>query len=112
MDDDEARQLLLAERARIERLLGDMTASGTDDRSSANEPGDMTDSAEPLTSEQADDAVAASLRERLDAVERAQRRLDGGTFGVSVRSGRRIPDERLRADPAAELTVEEAEEAP
>jgi DnaK suppressor protein len=33
--------------------------------------------------------------------------LDDGTYGRSIRSGREIPDERLEADPAAELTVDE-----
>ena len=37
-------------------------------------------------------------------------RLADGTYGRSVRSGDPIPDERLEADPAAELTVEEATE--
>ncbi len=108
MDDAEARQLLGAERARVEQLLADISGGGADDRSAANEPGDMTDSAEPLTAEAADDAIATSLRERLVAIERAAQRLDAGSFGRSVRSGQPIPDERLRADPAAELTVEEA----
>ena len=33
---------------------------------------------------------------------------DAGSYGRSVRSGQPIPDERLEADPLAELTVEEA----
>ena len=36
---------------------------------------------------------------------------DAGSFGCSSQSGQRIPDERLEADPAAELTVEEAEQS-
>jgi DnaK suppressor protein len=48
------------------------------------------------------------MRDRLDAIERALQRLDNGTYGRSVRSGAPIPDERLEADPAAELTIEEA----
>jgi DnaK suppressor protein len=55
-----------------------------------------------------DDAIAESMRDRLAAIDRALRRLDEGTYGRSVRSGVPIPDERLEADPAAELTVEEA----
>jgi DnaK suppressor protein len=51
------------------------------------------------------------MRNRLDAIERALRRLDEGTYGRSVRSGEPIPDERLEADPAAELTIEEARAA-
>jgi DnaK suppressor protein len=40
-------------------------------------------------------------------VARAEDRLAAGTYGRSVRSNEPIPDERLEADPAAELTVEE-----
>jgi DnaK suppressor protein len=55
-----------------------------------------------------DDAIAEGLRDRMDTIDRALKRLDGGTYGKSVRSGVPIPDERLDADPAAELTVDEA----
>ena len=82
--------------------------AGQDDRAAANEPGDLADPAERLTAEEADDAVATSLRTRLAALDRAERRIADGTFGLSVRSGLPIPDARLEADPAAELTVEEA----
>jgi DnaK suppressor protein len=47
------------------------------------------------------------LREELRAVERAERRLAAGTYGLSVESGLPIPDERLEARPTAERTVEE-----
>jgi DnaK suppressor protein len=58
-----------------------------------------------------DDAIADSLRDRLAALDRALKRLDDGTYGRSVRSGVPIPADRLEADPAAELTVEEARAA-
>jgi DnaK suppressor protein len=112
MDDDEARELLRAERARVERLLDEAVAARRQNRDAANEPGDMADPAEPLTSEEVDDAIAAALRDRLEAVKRAERRLDEGAFGRSIRSGLPIPDDRLQADPAAELTVEEAQQSP
>ena len=48
------------------------------------------------------------LRTRLAALDRALKRLDDGSYGRSVRSGLPISDERLAADPAAELTIEEA----
>ena len=63
----------------------------------------MYDSAEPLTTEGTDDAIRADLEERLAAVDRAEQRLAAGTYGVSVRSGQPIPDDRLEADPTAEL---------
>jgi RNA polymerase-binding transcription factor DksA len=38
----------------------------------------------------------------------ALQRVEDGSYGRSIRSGAPIPDERLEADPAAELTVQEA----
>jgi len=64
-----------------------------------------------LTAEEVDDAIAGGLRERLAAIDRAERRLEEGAFGLSVRSGLSIPDDRLEADPAAEFIVEEAAES-
>ena len=111
MDEERARSLLRAERSRVENLLKETTGAGEDDRSAANEPGDLADPAERLTAEQGDDAVAGGLRDRLAALERAERRIDEGTYGHSIRSGLPIPDARLEADPAAELTVEEAQQS-
>jgi DnaK suppressor protein len=108
MDDAKAKKLLNAERSRVEGLLKDLGSAGTADRDAADAPGDMYDSAEPLTTEGTDDAIRAGLEDRLAALERAEQRLAAGTYGVSVRSGQPIPDDRLEADPAAELTVEEA----
>ena len=110
MENERARTLLQAERTRVTRLLSETVGASADDRTEANEPGDLTDPAERLTAEQGEDAIAASLRARLEAIDRAERRVQDGTFGVSVRSGLPIPDARLEADPAAELTVEEAQE--
>ena len=109
MDENRARARLHAERAEVQRLLRDAEEAGEEDRAAANEPGDVGDRAQPLTAEGMDDAVAASLRDRLAALDRAEQRLNAGRYGLSVRSGRPIPDARLEADPAAELTVDEAE---
>ena len=38
--------------------------------------------------------------------------LAAGTYGLSVKSGTPIPDERLEAAPTVELTIEEAERGP
>ena len=111
MESARARQLLDAERLRVERLLTQTEEAADDDRTAANASGDMYDSAEPLTREGTDESITVELRERLAALDRAERRLADGTYGVSVRSGEPIPDDRLEADPAAELTVEEAREA-
>ena len=47
------------------------------------------------------------MRERLAAIARAERRLEEGTYGLSVQSGHPIPDARLETIPCAERTVEE-----
>ncbi len=111
MDHDKARELLGLERARTQQLLTDVIGDGEADRIAADEPGDMLDSAQPLTEQGTDDSVVAELRRHLAAIDRAEKRLDAGTYGHSVRSGLPIPDDRLEADPTAELTVEEARQA-
>lgn len=94
----------------MRELLQSTTDASASDRAGAGELGDMFDPAESLTAEEQADAIALGLRQRLATVERAEQRLSDGTYGFSVRSGQPIPDERLEADPAAELTVEEARE--
>jgi DnaK suppressor protein len=108
MDNDRARMLLKAQREEVQRLLGDASAAGQQDREAEQETVDYADPGPALAAEGVDDAVAASLRERLAAIDRAEQRLADGTYGLSIKSGVPIPDERLEFDPAAELTVEEA----
>lgn len=110
MDEARARAMLTSERDEVRSLLKDAESAVWQDRESETDEGprDAADSAQPLGAEGADEDIAGNLRDRLDAIERALRRLDEGTYGRSVRSGDPIPDERLEADPAAELTVEEA----
>jgi DnaK suppressor protein len=111
MDDTRAAELLADEAVRVKALLADLDNAGVDDRAGASEQGDMADPSESLVSEGEEEAVAEALRERLAAIVRAQDRLRDGTYGRSVRSGAVIPDARLEADPAAELTVDEALES-
>jgi DnaK suppressor protein len=109
MDTERARALLEAEQTDVRALLAEAEEAGEENRETEDdETGDYADAAQPLTEEGMDDAIAEDLRDRLAAIERALVRIDKGTYGVSVRSGKPIPDERLEADPAAELTVEEA----
>jgi DnaK suppressor protein len=107
MNENRARELLRAERAEVTELLrGTESAAAIDlDRDG---PGDYGDAAQPLEAEAEDEAVAERLRERLAVIDRALGRIEAGTFGKSILSGQPIPDERLEADPAAELTIEEA----
>jgi DnaK suppressor protein len=108
MNEDQARTLLTTERADVERLLAENQSATQEAVDAEQETGDSGDPAQPLTAEGVDGAIAETLTNRLAAVDRALARLDAGTYGKSIRSGEPIPDERLEADPAAELTVTEA----
>jgi DnaK suppressor protein len=101
---ERARELLAAERDRIERELAGLR------RQDDSEPADEFDAgnlAPELYQAEFDEGRAGDLQEQLDAIERAEQRLAAGTYGLSIESGRPIPDERLEVVPTAELTVEE-----
>ena len=104
MDSGRARELLAAERRRIELELARLAR---DDRGDAEDDLDDGDQATDLYQDELDESREDDLREQLASVERAEERLAAGTFGLSVESGEPIPDERLEAVPTAELTVEE-----
>jgi DnaK suppressor protein len=108
MDNDRAAQLLNAERARVQGLLDELQNESESNREAVNDAGDMSNASESLVAEGLDDAVVAGLKVRLAAIDRADQRLADGSYGLSTLSGEVIPDERLEADPAAELTVDEA----
>jgi DnaK suppressor protein len=105
MDSERARQLLASERERIEREMAALERDGPEEGDERREPGDFN--SEGLYQDELDAGRAQNLKDRLGAVERAEKRLDEGTYGLSVRSGEPIPDERLEANPTAELTVAE-----
>ena len=90
------------------RFCEDTEAAVSIDEQAPDSATDYGDASLPLTEGANDEAVAVQLRERLGAIDRALGRLEAGTYGRSVLSGKPIPDQRLEADPAAELTVEEA----
>lgn len=104
MDRDRARDLLQAERRRIERALARL---GHEDDSEPADEYDAANLASDLYQDELNLGFEDDLRAQLDAVERAEQRLAAGTYGLSVLSGEPIPDERLAAVPTAELTAAE-----
>lgn len=62
-----------------------------------------------IEEEGVDEALVRSVKQRLEAIERAEKRLEAGTYGLSVVSGEPIPAKRLEAVPWAERTKEEEE---
>jgi DnaK suppressor protein len=104
MDPERARELLQAERARIERGLAQAAHEDDGEEADDQDPGNL---ASDLYQDEFDEGLRDDLGAQLAAVERAEARLAEGTYGLSVQSGEPIPDERLEVVPTAELTVEE-----
>jgi DnaK suppressor protein len=105
VDDRRARELLSAERERIEEQLRSAGLDTNDELSTIED----ADAASDTYQDEYDQGRIDDLREELAAVQRAEERLSNGTYGLSVESGEPIPDERLEVLPTAERTVEEEE---
>jgi DnaK suppressor protein len=104
MDMERARELLAAERREIEHTLRHRVHEDDGEDAGWQEPANL---ATRLYLDELDDALTDELRERLNALERAEERLATGAYGLSIESGTPIPDERLEALPTAERTAEE-----
>jgi DnaK suppressor protein len=107
MDSDHARELLARERERIEQAMTALTRGGPEEATDRKEPGD--EGSQDLYQDEFNAGRSAELREQLAALERAEARLENGTYGLSIESGEPIPDGRLEALPTAERTVAEQE---
>jgi DnaK suppressor protein len=101
VDPEHARQRLAEERARIERELAGRQGESSD------EPEDSGDQADELVQASTDSALREDIAQTLEAIERAEQRLEDGTYGKSVVSGEPIPDERLEVIPWADRLVGE-----
>lgn len=107
MEEKKAKELLGREREQVEKELAALQREGPEEGEERLEPGDFD--SEGLYQDEMDAGRARDLQARLAAVERAEERLAAGTYGLSVQSGEQIPDQRLEANPTAELTIEEQE---
>ena len=108
MDSDRARELLQRERERIEIELASLRAArgdGDDELSRVDQH--TADQGSDLFENERDQSLIERLKHELDAIDRAEHRVDEGTYGLSVESGEPIPDGRLEAIPWAERTAEE-----
>jgi len=105
VDEPRARELLARERARIEAELARLAPEPDEELSHLDQH--PADEGSETFEEERDAGIAERLREELQAIERAERRLEEGSYGRSVESGEPIPDDRLEAIPWAERTVAE-----
>ncbi len=107
IDEAHARELLRRERERIEAQLADVERQRRSELDGIDTASDRDDDAELIEERALDEELAESLPGRLEAIERAEKRLEDGTYGLSVESGEPIPAARLEAIPWAERTTEE-----
>lgn len=109
IDEEHARELLRRERERIESGLADLARVRETQLEEIRQDTDMFEEGEHIEEDQIDEAIERKLRYELEAVERAEKRLEDGTYAFSVKSGEPIPAGRLEAIPWAERTAEEQE---
>ena len=107
MDPEHARELLARERQRVETALSGLRRG--DDDELADYDQHPADQASATFEDERDEGIAQGLRDELAAIERAERRLEEGTYGLSVETGQPIPDERLEAVPYADRNEHEQE---
>lgn len=108
---EEQRKKLLVERARYVRSAETMAAEAAallDDR----EPGDLQFDEESgegdswAVERERDLALSAAARAAVELIDEALKRIEEGTYGTCVVSGKPIQKERLRAIPWAAERVE------
>ena len=100
-------RILRQERERVQRELDGLRGSHGDDGELSDVDQHTADAGTETFEEERDQSLINRLEYELQAIERAEKRLEDGSYGLSVDSGVPIPDERLEAVPHAERTVEE-----
>jgi DnaK suppressor protein len=73
----------------------------------AGTTGELEDDAQGLDALERDDDLVARDLERLEHVDRALKKIEEGTYGLSDESGKPIPKNRLEAVPEALFTLSE-----
>jgi DnaK suppressor protein len=106
VDPDQARKLLRRERERVEQELASLRSDRSDGELNSVDQ-HTADAGTELFETERDRSMIERLDGELGAIERAERRLEEGTYGISVDSGEPIPDARLEAVPWAERTAQE-----
>lgn len=118
MDPRTARDLLQAERGRLQELflavstqgqeLGEAPAAGSELSSNDQHPADLaTDTFERAR----DVSIAQRVEAELTDVARALQRIDEGTYGTCEACGRKVGEARLQVLPATRFCVEDQERA-
>ncbi|NAZ87302.1 TraR/DksA family transcriptional regulator [Kineococcus indalonis] len=109
MDTQVARERLLELRRELQETIDGFT-DGIEAGTTSDLPTGGRDFGDEGTHERfaaENEGLLEASRRRLDSVEDALKRLEAGTYGVSVVSGKPIPEERLEARPDAATLADE-----
>jgi RNA polymerase-binding protein DksA len=98
----DVRASLEAERELLHDQLGELEAENEE---SLDFDENFADSAQVAAEQGENRALAGSLREQLDDVDRALEKLDNGTYGACERCGQPIGETRLEAMPATRFCI-------
>jgi DnaK suppressor protein len=108
------KKLLLKMKAQIN---GDIRSMADESEGDQSDKGDvsghamhMADVATDMYDREFNLSLASNDRELLQKIESALVRIDKGTFGMCLKTGKRIPEARLKAVPYAEYCLEVQEE--
>ena len=114
MKEQKARELIEAERARIQALVREREAEGITSEPEGEQFSELAahdqhqaDLGTETFEREKDFSLLEQLEAELDELDRALRKLDDGTYGTCEACGERIPAERLETVPGARFCVKD-----
>ena len=111
MDDEQARERLHTERARVEGLVHELRVELASEGDESSELADYdqhpADAASDTFEREKDLSILEQLESELAELQAALERIDNGTYGVDERTGAPIDPARLDALPAARTNVDQ-----
>ena len=111
---EEFRQKLVEERGQLvhqERELeeGALSASQSELTGEMSFDEEFADAATATFERERDLSISNNIKDLLDKIDHALRRIEDGTYGICERCGKPIERARLRALPYANLCIEDAQ---
>jgi len=108
METDRARELLRAERGRLQAMLRNTERDAGEDVDTVGPEGsgdEPSDAARDVLAMEETNSFHEHAQAELGEVEHALAKLEDGRYGLDERSGEPIPDERLEVRPQTRFTV-------